>query len=305
MSNYSDSHIQEDENTTWYKVLNMLKPNSTVMDIGCSSGNFGAELIRRKNNTVDGVEIDKADVEVARQKLRHVYQFNIEEGVPKYVTEHSYDYVYYGDVIEHLVNPVAALINTKKLLKPTGRILFSVPNMGHMLVRLAVLRGEFGYGETGLLDKTHLHFYNKQEVERVFDEAGYKITKLDFVLRDIPRDILEEELRQMGLTGTDDFFKLAQGIDAAAYQIIGEAIVSKRSRKKPLPAVFPAVDEMERHLSKLHQEHAEDIQRVKAHYERLLAERAVPNNQKNPVVRVGKGAIRRIKNLVSKKGMPR
>ena len=60
--------------------------------------------------------------------------------------------------------------------------------MAHISVRLALLQGDFEYTQTGLLDKTHIHFYDQREVERVFNEAGYEITNLEFVKRTTPKN---------------------------------------------------------------------------------------------------------------------
>ena len=75
-----------------------------------------------------------------------------------------------------------------------GKLLFSIPNMGHISVRLYLLRGELDYGETGLLDKTHLHFYTLEEVQRVFAEAQLEIDHLDFVDKDYPKSLIKKEL---------------------------------------------------------------------------------------------------------------
>src|SRR5665648_450342 len=134
MSNYSSSKFEEDPNTPWRKAFSMIKNKETILDIGCSSGNFGKELIDQKNCIVDGVELSRDDAKIARNKLRNVYEFNIEDGAPVDLMG-KYDVVYYGDVIEHLINPVKALSNTKKLLKKNGKVIFSIPNMSHISVR--------------------------------------------------------------------------------------------------------------------------------------------------------------------------
>lgn len=276
MSNYSTSeyHENENSNTPWQKVMSYVDPGTTLLDIGCSSGNFGAELISRKHCVVDGVELDASDVKLARKKLRKVTSFNIENGVPADMNGIKYDYVYYGDVIEHLVNPIVALQNTKQLLKPEGKLLFSIPNMSHISVRLAVIEGKFGYGETGLLDKTHLHFYDFKEIERVFDDAGYKIIKSDYILRDVPEDIIVDELATVGLTANEKFLNIARQTENVAYQVCGVAVPLEKGEHKvsKLPVSYPLTDEMDRHIKKLQDLHKEDIGRVRASYEQQLAE---------------------------------
>lgn len=272
MSNYSASQFKEDDNTPWFKVLRLVRPNSIVLDIGCSSGNFGAELASRKQCEVDGVEVDSEDAALAKKKLRKVYMFNIEHEVPKKL-EGRYDYVYFGDVIEHLVDPVKALGNAKKLLREGGSVIFSVPNMAHMSVRLMLLNGDFTYGKTGLLDNTHLHFYTRRSIEEVFANAGYRLEQMDWVRRDVPNEILDERLQALGLRAEEKFRKMNKGIEAAGYQFIGEAKPATKHARFSRPEVSPPINEMENHLSRLHKEHQEEVGRIEKHYENLIEEK--------------------------------
>ncbi len=265
MSNYSSSKFKEDSNTPWYKVFNLIKDKQVVLDIGCSSGNFGKELIDQKHCTVDGVELNLDDARLAKKKLRKVFSFNIEEGAPKELWG-QYDVVCFGDVIEHLVNPVVALENTKQLLKKNGKVVFSIPNMAHMSVRLMLLGGNFEYGETGLLDKTHLHFYDEKEVYRVFNEASLNIDKIDYVRRDIPTDVLKRILATLGLKADKSFIENSKKVNASAYQFIGISSMSQKSDIKQRPKLSPAINEMEQHIKYIKDVHAAQI---KAHKKRI------------------------------------
>lgn len=225
MSNYSDSSFSEHgENSSWTKVLNLIPKRSRVLDIGCSSGNFGVELIERKDCVVDGIELDLGDYREAKRKLRNTYQLNIETDNINSIKD-RYDVIYFGDVVEHLVNPVPTLEKVKKLLNRNGIIVFSIPNMAHVTIRLLMLKGDFEYTETGLLDKTHLHFYNLDEVKRVFESAGYGLSALDYVKKDYPDGLIKKELGKYGLklAPKSDFLARMKKVDAAAFQFIGVA----------------------------------------------------------------------------------
>lgn len=223
MSNYSDSSFDaSNANSSWYKAFHLIPPKSLVLDIGCSSGNFGAELIAHRGCIVDGIEVDSSDVKAAQKKLRKVCSLDIEKDDLSFINE-KYDVIYFGDVIEHLINPVETLKRVKPLLMDKGVILFSIPNMAHISVRLALLKGNFGYSETGLIDKTHMHFYDQHEVERVFNGAGYEITNLEFIEKDYPKELLGKELKKIGLNSTEKFYKLAAKPDASAFQFVGSA----------------------------------------------------------------------------------
>ena len=223
MSNYSESSFDaSNTNSSWYKAFHSIAPKSLVLDVGCSSGNFGAELTARRGCIVDGIEVEPSDAKAAQKNLRKVYLLDVEKDSLSPIKE-KYDVIYFGDVIEHLIKPTETLSRIKPLLKYKGMVLFSIPNMAHISVRLALLRGNFEYTQTGLVDKTHLHFYDRHEVERVFNEAGYEITNLEFVKKDYPRELLRKELKKMGLETTEKFYNLAAKPDASAFQFVGRA----------------------------------------------------------------------------------
>lgn len=222
MSNYSESKFINKSNSSWSKTFERIEPGSKVLDVGCSSGNFGQELIKRKKCIVDGIEIDHEDNKKAKTKLRNVYDISIDSEDIIQINE-KYDVINMGDVIEHLTNPIRALSAIRPLLNDNGYILFSVPNMAHIGVRLQLLTGDFDYTETGLLDKTHLHFYNIKELERIFSESGYSISDLDYVKKDYPNDLIKDYLKSMGLTPNGKFLDAMHRPQAAAFQFIGIA----------------------------------------------------------------------------------
>lgn len=240
MSNYADSHFEEHgENTSWFKAMKLIPENSKVLDIGCSSGNFGAELIARKGCIVDGIELYEGDAKLAKKFLRNVYNLNVETDDISEITE-KYDIIYLGDVVEHLYHTIDTLERCKTFLKKDGKIVFSIPNMAHISIRLLLLKGDFEYTETGLLDKTHVHFFNLKEINRVFNEAGYAIQDLDYVEKDYPATLLKKWCKDAGVTVTKKFLDQAKQIDAAAFQFVGTA--QQAPKKKYKLAQFGPID---------------------------------------------------------------
>jgi hypothetical protein len=112
--------------------------------------------------------------------------------------------------------------------------------MAHLSVRLMLLKGSFDYGETGLLDKTHLHFYDYSGVKRLFEEGGYEITYLDPVLNDTSAESLNEQLEAVGLKPTKEFIEFTRTTDASVYQFVGAASpVVKIPKHKKLQFTSP------------------------------------------------------------------
>ncbi len=233
MSQYSELTFKPtDRNSSWTKIFNFIPEKSEVLDIGCSSGNFGAALIEYKSCVVDGLDYNPQDVKAARKILRQAWVSDIEkDDLKKAVKGRKYDAIIMADVIEHLVNPVKALKEMKKLLKPNGFLAFSVPNMAHTWVRLNLLKGDFTHTETGLLDKTHIHFYDVKELERVLDEAGFALERYDSTVVNIPRKMVRDRLSELGLSAEERFFDYMNDSFGHIYQFVGKAVAMPTGQK--------------------------------------------------------------------------
>jgi len=280
MSQYSDSTFAEDTNTSWQKTFDLIPKGSLVLDIGCSSGTFGNRLIKEKECIVDGIDINDEDLKAAKKVLRNTYRINIEQEPIN--LKHQYDVVFMGDVIEHLATPVETLKKVRKLLKPTGSLVFSIPNILHMSVRLMFLRDEINYGRTGLLDETHLHFYNSKEIYRVLNAAGFKIESFDYTVNDIPADILKKELKEIGLRAEQKFIELSQTLDAGAYQFIGRARLGNE-KKQILPSVSP-LNIIDSYHKKLKEDYNASTARIIADKDRILLEKQIVTAEKDQLL---------------------
>jgi len=89
--------------------------------------------------------------------------------------------------------------------------------VAHGSVRLALLAGGFPYGEWGLLDRTHLRFFNRQSVEQLFESAGYRIQALQRQERPIEAS---EVPFDRSAVPADLITTLARDVEATTYQFI-------------------------------------------------------------------------------------
>lgn len=235
---------------------------SRVLDVGCSTGNFGEALEGLKGCAVTGIDINENDVEVARTKITAAYVLDISQPGARDVLG-QFDVIVYADVIEHLTDPRAALAASLELLAPGGVIVYSIPNMGHVSVRLDLLEGRFPYTALGLLDRTHLHFYDRREVHEVFESSGYMITSERPTVSSYPKAWLADRLAAIGLTASPGFFAMLASTESQVYQYIGTAepyVGSAREPRPALPEISPPDEILER------------AQRVQDENDRLHAE---------------------------------
>jgi len=244
MSNYNNQYNPRETNTSWSLAEKYIKENAIILEIGAGNGNFAEAMSVRRNCQVEIIEPDTSDAVLAKSKVKRVFNDTLENVIDK-LQEHRYDHVVLLDVIEHVKDPVEALTKIRRVLKKEGSVIFSMPNMAHMSVRLMLLSGTFSYGKTGLLDGTHLHFYTKSEINRVFIEAGYVIESLDGVTEDIEDSVILNELAKIGIKKSDTLLKSFRENDGVIYQYIGKAKPSSRKLKtEKLPECSPNVGDM-------------------------------------------------------------
>lgn len=160
------------------KMLERIDHGAEVLDVGCWSGAVGAFLQRERDVVVDGVEPEAHMADHATRHYRRVYRSTIEDALEALIDEHrhSYDFLLFMDVLEHLQDPHQVLEASRELLAPGGCALVSIPNVAHWSLRYELLRGSWRYRDNGLLDRTHLRFFTKATTLELARDAGWEVT---------------------------------------------------------------------------------------------------------------------------------
>lgn len=154
-----------------------------VLDVGCSSGEFGRGLRACRDVRLHGLEPNPVAAEAARAVYDEVATGCFPEDANR-LPDLRYDAIYFNDVLEHMPDPRRALDAAAAMLTGSGVVIASIPNVRHISVTgpLVVL-GEFRYRETGILDRTHLRFFTRRSITRMFAEAGWQVERLDAINR--------------------------------------------------------------------------------------------------------------------------
>ena len=118
-------------------IARLVPTGSRVLDLGCGTGALLDYLIRERDCSGYGVEIDDDNVQACVARGVNVIQFNLEDGLALF-GDASFDVVLQIDTLQHLRNAEVMLLETARV----GRIgVVAFPNFGHWPNRLAVLRG--------------------------------------------------------------------------------------------------------------------------------------------------------------------
>jgi SAM-dependent methyltransferase len=145
-----------------------------VLDVGCGSGVFGQALKKKFGCEIWGVEPDLKSCEKAATRLDRAIHGCFDDKLelpPGY-----FDCIFFNDVLEHMVDPAAALRRAQKFLVLEGKIVASIPNIAHFpTVWRLVFRGQWEYTERGILDRTHLRFFTRQSIRQLFEETGFLV----------------------------------------------------------------------------------------------------------------------------------
>ena len=155
-----------------YNILNLINiENCKILDIGMGNGILARVLKKgNKNFIIDGVEPNEKACEIAQPFYRNVYKGFIQDYINEIPFE-EYDYIIMADLIEHLVNPLDVLQTISKLISNETKVIIDVPNVAFGAVRLALLKGNWDYVDSGLLEKTHLRFFTKKTLLQLFEKT--------------------------------------------------------------------------------------------------------------------------------------
>ena len=231
---YNHSVDASAQNNSHALMLGLIGHGQRVLEVGCATGGMTVAL-GAQGCTVVGIEIDPDAAEQARRHAESVHVVDLDgERLSARLPGERFDVIVFGDVLEHLRNPQATLADALQLLRAGGRVVISVPNMAHADVRLALLEGQVPYADLGLLDRTHRHWFTRDNLQALLKSCGLRATQWQRTVQplgktEIPfnREAVPWALRHW----------LKRQPEASTYQFIVQA---QRAAEVPTAAELPA-----------------------------------------------------------------
>lgn len=164
-------------------IIKIIPPNSrTILEIGCGTGATLIE-IKKRNPGVKIYGIDIVDTEL--ENKNNFFDFicgNIEEIIIPY-PKRFFDVIILADVIEHLIDPWSCIKKLSQYLSDKGIIIATIPNvLYYRVIGKMVFYGDFEYTESGILDITHLRFFTKKTIIKLFKESGFNNISTDHII---------------------------------------------------------------------------------------------------------------------------
>ena len=141
-----------------------------VLDLGCRSGALTRHFL--EGNSVVGLDVDPAALEKAAALGIEPLEADVEQPLP--LVDASFDAVVAGELFEHLQFPDALVAEIRRVVRPGGVLVGSVPNAFRVQSRLRFLAGRAPED-----DPTHLRMFSPRAVRELL--AGFDDVELSFV----------------------------------------------------------------------------------------------------------------------------
>jgi SAM-dependent methyltransferase len=148
-------------------------PGGTLVDVGCATGAYLAEM-RDLGWKVIGVEPDGRAATAARDRLDlRVRTGTLEEAN---LADACVDVVVMRMVLEHVRDPRRTLEEARRILKPGGRLLLSVPNADSLEARIFD-RHWFAWDLP-----RHLSHFSPESLSGLLDETGLGAPRIRYLV---------------------------------------------------------------------------------------------------------------------------
>jgi SAM-dependent methyltransferase len=145
-------------------------PGRRVLDLGCRDGALTRMYV--DGNDVVGVDADREALAAAARLGIETHWADLDQ--PLDFPDASFDVVVAGELLEHLRDPGPLVAEVRRVLRPGGTFVASVPNAYRLKRRLLFLLGRPPDD-----DPTHLQMFSPSDVRALL--AGFEEPHLHFV----------------------------------------------------------------------------------------------------------------------------
>ena len=186
---FDDIDSADDDKNYFTPVIDALSSSTDlngkmVLDVGCGTGKFIFQLFKYCTPTLVGVDgptsVASRAVERGYREVIEVENLSVD---PLPFPNDHFDCVICKDVMEHLYDPLFALSEINRVLRPDGTFLFHVPNHFPLIGRLRFLLNNkldtFSYfsPDESRWKFPHIRFFEHSDIVRVFHDNGFEIVE--------------------------------------------------------------------------------------------------------------------------------
>lgn len=150
---------------------------SNILDVGCASGTFTNNISNVfPKAKMTGIDVYSSAIEYGKKKYPHI-NFMLADAHNIPFKDKTFDLVICYETIEHLIRPIEALKEIRRVLKNKGIALIAM-DTGSLVFQVVWWFWERTKGK--VWQGAHIHPYKHNELEVIIKEAGFKIRSKHF-----------------------------------------------------------------------------------------------------------------------------
>lgn len=157
-------------------VLDYLEPGERVLDSGCGPG-FLAGMLKEAGIDVVGTDVSRVGPERTRARGVEAQQVDLDTD-PLPFADGTFDAVIANSNLEHLFYMHRHIAELARCVRPGGKLIWLVPNIGHWRHRLWLLAGRFPYVPDSPSDLYHIRYMTAYEGKKLLRAAGIEQIEL-------------------------------------------------------------------------------------------------------------------------------
>ena len=164
-------------------IIELIEPNSHVLDLGCGDGTLLDLLAIHKNCKTTGIEINEKEIYKCVERGVTVSHGDIDSGLEDYLDK-RFDYVILNESLQEILNPERVI---SEALRVGKRVIVGIPNFCNISARLQILL----FGQVPVTKGLPYKWYNTPNLRFL------SIKDFRYFCRD--RNIIVERERAIGI----------------------------------------------------------------------------------------------------------
>ena len=137
-------------------ILDLIEPNSNVLDLGCGDGTLLSLLMSKKGCRATGIEIDEKEIYKCVERGVTVSHGDVDSGLQDY-SDGRFDYVILNESLQEVLNPEKVI---KEALRVGKKVIVGIPNFCNISARLQI----FFLGKVPVTEGLPYTWYNTPNI---------------------------------------------------------------------------------------------------------------------------------------------
>ena len=151
------------------------KSNAKLLSLGCSTGMAEKEIIGRTGLKVYGLEGSEECAQIAAENGLIMEVGDVTKKLP--YADNSFEFVFAGEVIEHVMEIRSFLSEIKRVLKPSGYLIITTPNLARVDDRIKFIFGIAPRHTSPIHEYLYLHIrpFTYGSLQETLNKMGFVI----------------------------------------------------------------------------------------------------------------------------------